>query len=153
MGATNDVTTWRIRVALWIKKRLHASTRMHTPMRLGAPARARAHTHTHTCNTYCFFTATMVSWTRFYVTLYVHCLSCSKFTQRCHAHLEELRYLSHNPITADKSVRFVSRCVITFVVGNSKYWYEWHFIYVSVNIFYGHKRMTIFYNHMCVLFQ
>jgi hypothetical protein len=37
------------------------------------------HTHTHTirmCSTYCFSTAKMVSRTRFYVTLYVQCLSC-----------------------------------------------------------------------------
>ena len=37
------------------------------------------HTHTHTlrlCNTHCFYTATLVAWTRLNVTLYVHCLSC-----------------------------------------------------------------------------
>jgi hypothetical protein len=28
------------------------------------------------CNTYCFSKATMVTWTRLNVTLYVHCLSC-----------------------------------------------------------------------------
>ena len=33
--------------------RLHARTRMHTPMRL-------AHARTHTCNTYCFTTATII---------------------------------------------------------------------------------------------
>jgi hypothetical protein len=30
-GATNDVTTWRIRVACWINK----ATRTHTPMHCG----------------------------------------------------------------------------------------------------------------------
>ena len=36
-------------------------------------------THTHTFiifNTYCFSTATMVTWTCLSVTLYIHCLSC-----------------------------------------------------------------------------
>jgi hypothetical protein len=37
---------------------------------------ARAHTHTRINNTYCFYTATMVSWTRLIVTLYVHCMPC-----------------------------------------------------------------------------
>jgi hypothetical protein len=31
------------------------------------------------CNTYCFFTATMVTRTRLNVTLYIHCLSCYVF--------------------------------------------------------------------------
>jgi hypothetical protein len=38
--------------------------------------RARTRTHRPICNTYCFSTAKMVSWTRLYVTLYVRCLSC-----------------------------------------------------------------------------
>ena len=46
-------------------KRTHACTR----------PRARAHTRTEICNTYCFFTATMVTRRRLIVTLYVHCLS------------------------------------------------------------------------------
>jgi hypothetical protein len=41
-------------------------------------ARPHAHTHTEICNTYCFFMAVAVSWTRLSVTLYVHCLSCWK---------------------------------------------------------------------------
>ena len=71
-GATNDVTLWRMRVACWINKttRSHAHADAHA---LGHP-----HTPTHTpiCNTYCFSTATVVSWTRLSVTLYVHCLYC-----------------------------------------------------------------------------
>ena len=59
--ATNDITTWRIRVACWIRKATR--TRMHTFTRSGTSinARARAHTHTHTqiCNMYCFSTAKM----------------------------------------------------------------------------------------------
>jgi hypothetical protein len=34
------------------------------------------HTHRPICNTYCFSTTTMVSWTRLNVTLCLHCLSC-----------------------------------------------------------------------------
>jgi hypothetical protein len=51
-------TIWRLRIAYWIRK----------------PTRAR--THTEICNTYCFSTATVLSWTRLNVTLYVHCLYC-----------------------------------------------------------------------------
>ena len=76
-GTTNDATTWRIGVACWISKSIcmyaHAyarapwyPTRTHT----------QACTHRHICNTYCFSIASMVSWTRLSVTLYVHCLSC-----------------------------------------------------------------------------
>jgi hypothetical protein len=32
--------------------------------------------HTRTCNTYCFSTARMVSWTRLRVTLCVYCVYC-----------------------------------------------------------------------------
>jgi hypothetical protein len=58
--------------------RLYARMRMHTPTRLGTHMHACTHKHAHTpiCNTYCFSTATMVSWKRLDVTLYVHCLSC-----------------------------------------------------------------------------
>ena len=46
--------------------------------RTGPRACARKHTLTHIeiSNPCCFSTATMVSWTRLIVTLYVHCLSC-----------------------------------------------------------------------------
>jgi hypothetical protein len=60
--------------------------RMHTPKRLGTTihARKQAHTHARTpkhahtnqYNTYCFSKATILSWRRLIVTLYVHCLSC-----------------------------------------------------------------------------
>ena len=74
-GATKDVTTWRIRVAGWISKATCTHAHAHT---LGH-SRARLRTHTQrnkqTCNTYYFFMATVVTWTRLNVTLYVHCLS------------------------------------------------------------------------------
>jgi hypothetical protein len=48
--------------------------------------RTHTHTHTHThteiCDTCCFSTAIMVTWTRLSVTLYVHCLSCSSHITR-----------------------------------------------------------------------
>ena len=59
-----QVTIRRKRIAWWIATATHAY------------ARARTHTHT-TCNTYCYFTATMAARTRLTVTLY------------CIAHLDQ----------------------------------------------------------------
>jgi hypothetical protein len=59
--------------------RLYARMRLHTPTCLGYPharTHAQACTHRPICNTYCFSTTTMVSWTRLNVTLYVNWLSC-----------------------------------------------------------------------------
>ena len=74
-----QVTIWRMSVACWI--RLYA--RKHTP----APVHPHPHKNTHArtriytdiCKTFCFSTATMVSWKHLSVrsTLYVHCQSCS----------------------------------------------------------------------------
>jgi hypothetical protein len=67
-------------VRLHVRK--HTPAPVHQYLHSHTHQRARTHTHTHThtriemCNTYCFSTATVVSWTRFSVTLYVHCLSC-----------------------------------------------------------------------------
>ena len=74
-GATNDVTIWRIRVACWISK----ATCTHAPEH----THARVYTHTQICNSYFFSTATMATWTRLNVPLYVHCLSCY-FRARSH---------------------------------------------------------------------
>jgi hypothetical protein len=68
--ATNDVTIWRIRVARWIGKASCTHAHAH------AQAAAITDAHTQICNTYCFSTATVVTWTRLSVTLYVHSLSC-----------------------------------------------------------------------------
>ena len=51
-----------------------ADNMAHFPAR--SHARTHKYTHTETCNTYCFSTATVVSWMCLSVTLYVHCLSC-----------------------------------------------------------------------------
>jgi hypothetical protein len=59
-------TIWRQRMPYGISK--------FTRGRARAGAHARTHTLTH--NTDCFSKATVVSWTRLSVTLYVHCLSC-----------------------------------------------------------------------------
>jgi hypothetical protein len=57
-GATNDVIIWRIRVACWIR------TRMHTSMRIDTPTRPDTHTRTHEhagiYNAYCLSSATMI---------------------------------------------------------------------------------------------
>ena len=81
-GDTNDVTTWRIRVACLINKdtctyaHAHAHAPGYPPARTHARTHAQACTHRPICNIYCFSTATVVSWTRLSVTLYVHWLYC-----------------------------------------------------------------------------
>jgi hypothetical protein len=57
-----QMTIWRMRVTCWIIKATCAQA--HTPALLPTPT-PPPHTHTHTateiCNTYCFFTAAVVS--------------------------------------------------------------------------------------------
>jgi hypothetical protein len=77
-GATDYVTIWRIRVACRVSKAICKYAHAHDHA-LGYPHErtyAQACTHRPMWNTYCFPTATVVSWTRLCVTLYVHCLSC-----------------------------------------------------------------------------
>jgi hypothetical protein len=47
-----------------------------TRPRARVPTCTHAHARRQIRNIYCFSTATVVSWTRLIVTLYVHCLSC-----------------------------------------------------------------------------
>ena len=77
-GATNDVTIWRIRVACCISTGyMHVCACTHQRVRVPTCiTHTQACTHRPACNIYCFSTATMVSWTRLIVTLYVHCLYC-----------------------------------------------------------------------------
>ena len=64
--ATNDNTTWRIRVACSIKAGLHVRTH----------ARARARTHTHTREYVILIAFPQQQWFRERaLVLYVHCLS------------------------------------------------------------------------------
>jgi hypothetical protein len=76
-GATNYVTIWRIRVAYWISKAIctYAHAHAHALRCIYARKQAQTCTRRPICNTWCFFTAKVVSWTRLNVTLYVHCLS------------------------------------------------------------------------------
>jgi hypothetical protein len=55
------MTIWRMRIACWIHKATNTLSR-------------------RLWNTHCFPTAKMVARTRLYVTLYLHCVSCLKFT-------------------------------------------------------------------------
>jgi hypothetical protein len=64
-----DVTIWLIRVACWRRAHAHAHGTGHT---VPPPP------PTQILSRNCFSTATVVTWTRFSVTLYVHCLSCLK---------------------------------------------------------------------------
>jgi hypothetical protein len=81
-----QMVIWRIRVACWISKatlaQTHANASATTRKPLASPPpphtythkRSRTHSNAHAevCNTYCFFTATSVSWTRLSVTCRVH---------------------------------------------------------------------------------
>jgi hypothetical protein len=72
--AADKNITWRMRFACWVNKanvRTHTHEHTHAPFHRPPPARPEM------CNTYCFSTAKVFLWTRFDVTLYVHCLSCS----------------------------------------------------------------------------
>jgi hypothetical protein len=72
--ATDDDTIWCVRFACWISKttRAHAHAHAYAP---GHPhARMSARIHRQVRNTSCFYTATMVPWTRLNVMLYAHCL-------------------------------------------------------------------------------
>jgi hypothetical protein len=57
-GATNDVITWRVRVACWISKVTctNGHEHAHAPV-----THMHARTHRPICNAYCFPTITMVS--------------------------------------------------------------------------------------------
>jgi hypothetical protein len=78
-GATNYVTIWRIRVACWISKAIYTyvHARAHAPGYPHSRTHAQACTHRPICKTYCFSTATMVSWTRLSITSCVHSLCCN----------------------------------------------------------------------------
>jgi hypothetical protein len=88
-GEGPHVTIRHIRVASWISKATSAQAHAralctHSHARTSIRTPTRAHMHTEICNTYCFSTATMVSWMRLGVTLYVHCLSCVAFLVTWH---------------------------------------------------------------------
>ena len=61
--------------------KLQARMRNYTPTRPSTRMHAHACTHRPIFNTYCFSTATMVSWTSLNITLYVHCLYCYGMSQ------------------------------------------------------------------------
>jgi hypothetical protein len=68
---------WECQQIWWSHKpqtisHLRVAYSIRTPIRTHAPVPTPKHTHTHT---HCLFTATVVSCTRFNVTLYVHCPS------------------------------------------------------------------------------
>jgi hypothetical protein len=75
-------TIRRMRITCWISKATKAQKHVR--------ARAPTPTHRPICNNYCFSTATIVSWTRLKVTLYVHCLSCSNLTDNAQNKLGRL---------------------------------------------------------------
>ena len=62
-GATNDVTIWRIGAACCISKATwtHAHAHAHTPEHLHVRTYTSARTHRQIYNTYCFYTANMIS--------------------------------------------------------------------------------------------
>jgi hypothetical protein len=62
----------------WVA-RLYAHTRMRIPTHPATHMHGQARIHRPICNACCFYTATMVTWTRFNITLHVPCLSCSYY--------------------------------------------------------------------------
>ena len=102
-----QLAIWRC-VACWVSKatraqtqasssartsQTHASTTPPPPHRhTHTNALTHSQTHTEICKTYCFSTATMVSWTRRHVSLYVHCLSC--WSVRIYANAPKKRLLA-----------------------------------------------------------
>jgi hypothetical protein len=74
-GGNRGTTVWRTRVACWISMATCTYALAHAT-RPAARTLAQACTHRPIINTYCFYTATLVSWTRLNVTLCVHCMSC-----------------------------------------------------------------------------
>jgi hypothetical protein len=74
----NIVEPGMLQMAIWgrVACRISKATRAQGHASARAPTYTDTHTHRNTC---CFSTATMVSWTRLIVTLYVQCLSCFLF--------------------------------------------------------------------------
>ena len=88
--ATDGNITRRMRFACWVSKPTRARTHSNAP----ANPQARTDTHTHTdaythteiCNSYCFCTATVVSWTRLNTACLVACIISTV------SHTEEKEY-------------------------------------------------------------
>ena len=72
-GGSKEAAVWRLRAACWISKAIRALLHPHRNEGTHTHALNSAWTHAHTdmYNTYCFSTATMVSWTCLIVALYV----------------------------------------------------------------------------------
>ena len=75
-GNTAACECWISRATL---AQAHASARAPT-LQERTCTHSQTHTQTHKgiYKTYCFFTETVISWTRLSVTLYIYCLSCYK---------------------------------------------------------------------------
>jgi hypothetical protein len=61
----------------------HALCMLGNATRARAHVQAQAHTQTKIYNTYCFSKITVLSWTMFCFTLYVHWLSCLTWLTEC----------------------------------------------------------------------
>jgi hypothetical protein len=83
-GQRMQMAIWRS-VVSWISEATFAQAhaRTSTPTRTRTRRHARTHTHKEICTTYCFSTATMLSWKRNNVTLYVHYIACLLFNTLC----------------------------------------------------------------------
>jgi hypothetical protein len=90
--ATNENIIRRMRFACWISKAT-------TSTRSQQCTHPYTHTHTEICN-YCVSTATMVSWKRLNITLYIHCLYCCKNrTVFCNKSCVSFNYFWNNYVT------------------------------------------------------
>ena len=76
------MTICRMRFACWIsqatRSQAHAYALAHPHLRTHSCTHAHGYSRSHAeiRSTHCFSTSTVVSWTPFNVTLYVHCVSC-----------------------------------------------------------------------------
>ena len=97
-GMLNKATRKQAQARARAPTSTHSHIRQHSCTPMPSFARARAHTHTQIRNTYCFSTATVVSWTRLNVTLHAHCLSCFHVTheQISHARIWRRRRRQHH---------------------------------------------------------
>jgi hypothetical protein len=96
----------------------------YTSARTCTRPRARASTHppTHTpiCNTYCFSTVTMVTWTRLIVTLYAHCLYCLLYVMHVDPFASN-HFVAHSQ--SNTSQPFFVRPPVCFLVAiKKKHW-------------------------------
>ena len=108
--ATNDDTTWGIRVTCWKNKTTRASTRLRARKLTCTHTRSDEHAHAHRNMQYLLLLdGNNDSQTRFNVTLYVHCRSCFLFDIHRMFFAQQINATSRDPLPfISYLLRFVS---------------------------------------------